>query len=175
MKLLSLPLEHFDSLVALSFEHYTSLQLYLNFAQRSRIAMDLLDAAISRGTKVGDLTQLENLLRFVQPIMGGPAADEPEGELVDESVIRQQQQRLSCVVHLCSHEKPEELLRLYVTIARNGETALNQDQLKNTATIGIRIEVGVLVGGFECFFYLLLLLFSFFLPLSLSLSLSLSK
>lgn len=140
MKLLSLPLERFDPLVALSFEHYSTLQNFLDFSQRSRIAMDLLETAIARGTKIGDLAQLESLLLFVQPIIGGPAADEPEGDLLEESVLRHQQQRLSCVVHLCAHQDPEELLRLYVTIARNGETALNQDHLKNTSTIGVRIE-----------------------------------
>jgi len=123
--LLSIPLSSL-ALEVLSLNQYSDMLIYLPWASRKQVAVELLRAVVAAGAPLTDVSSVEKLFQMIVPLLkdnADPNAAEASEEAGDEdesaSEFEREQLLVARLVHLMSHEDTDELFAIYMTARRH--------------------------------------------------------
>jgi len=116
-KLLNSPLEEYkDILTVLKLENYPKLIQSLSWANRNRIAIDVIKTAIQYTPAISQADQVNKLLEFLQPLIKD---EEDQPQELDQEDFEEQQNLVASLVHLFQNDDPEQLFAMYITARKH--------------------------------------------------------
>ena len=123
--LLSIPLSSL-ALEVLSLNQYSDMLVYLPWASRKQVAVELLRAVVAAGAPLTDVANVEKLFEMIVPLLkdnADPNVAEASEEAGDEdnsaSEFEREQLLVARLVHLMSHEDTDELFGIYMMARRH--------------------------------------------------------
>eukprot|EP00005_Dracoamoeba_jomungandri_P001243 CAMPEP_0174251206 /NCGR_PEP_ID=MMETSP0439-20130205/1106_1 /TAXON_ID=0 /ORGANISM="Stereomyxa ramosa, Strain Chinc5" /LENGTH=795 /DNA_ID=CAMNT_0015331467 /DNA_START=31 /DNA_END=2418 /DNA_ORIENTATION=- len=115
LKLLNLPLEAYNDIIALiNLDHYSDIIPFLSFTHRHRMARSIINNAIENETYIGDPEYITKLFGALQPLL----IDVEDMEELDDEDFEDDQNKVAALVNLFRSDNPETVFMLYASARR---------------------------------------------------------
>lgn len=119
VKLLKTPLDTYRNILTLlGLENFSRLIPFLAYDLRKKVSIDFVRNAIDNETPITEVDQVTKLLTFISPLVVDED-DQPDMEDVDMDDFAEEQCWVASLIHLLTHDNPEQLFMMYVTARKH--------------------------------------------------------
>lgn len=110
--LLNIPLSIYNNvLVLLKLDNYTTIIPHLGYANRRKIALEILNNVIANETRIPEAEDVAKLFLAIQPLL----KDEEDQTEIDPEDFDEDQNKVASLIHLFDNENAEKLFLIYAT------------------------------------------------------------